>query len=109
MLQFYCMNDKGVEAKIDDLARMVADGFTEVHSEIKELRDTMPTQDDLAELKNEIGELRQETVTKADLERLRGDLDIMLDIMLDKHMGIFRKDFDELAARVKRPEMAIFK
>lgn len=88
------MNDKDVETKIDDLARMVADGFTEIRGELKE----MATKDDLAEL-------RLEMATKADLERLRGDLDIML----DKHIGIFRKDFDELAARVKRLEMAIFK
>jgi hypothetical protein len=56
----------------------------------------MATKEDLAELRSEL---------KADMERLRGDLDIML----DKHIGIFRKDFDELAARVKRLEMAIFK
>jgi hypothetical protein len=90
------MNDKEVEAKIDDLARMIADGFTEIRGELKELREEMATKDDLAELRSEL---------KANMERLRGDLDIML----DKHIGIFRKDFDELAARVKRLEMAIFK
>jgi hypothetical protein len=92
------MNDGDMEAKIDELARMVAGGFTEIRGELKELREEMATKDDLAEL-------RLEMATKADLERLRGDLDIML----DKHIGIFRKDFDELAARVKRLEMAIFK
>ena len=90
------MIDKDVEAKIDDLAQMVADGFTEIRSEFKEIREEMATKDDLAELRSEL---------KADMLRLRGDLDIML----DKHIGIFRKDFDELAARVKRLEMAIFK
>lgn len=84
---------------------MVAGGFTEMRSEMKELHDMMATQDDLAEIRDDIGELRQNIVTKIDLEHFRGDLDIML----DKHIGIFRKDFDELAARVKPLEMAIFK
>lgn len=92
------MKDTDIEAKIDDLARMVAGGFTEVRGELKDIRDTMATQDDLADI-------RQEMATKADLEHLRGDIDIML----DKHIGIFRKDFDELAARVKRLEQLVLK
>ena len=37
--------------------------------------------------------------------RLRGDIDIML----DRHIGTFRKDYDELAARVKRLEQLVLK
>ena len=66
--------EKDVDTKIDELARMVASGFTDVHSEIHELRDEF----------------------KADMKFLRGDIDIML----DRHIGTFRKDYDELAARV---------
>lgn len=96
----YCpaMKDGDIEGKIDDLARMVADEFRTVRGDIKEIRANMATQEDLAEL-------RQEMATKADLAHLRGDIDIML----DKHIGIFRKDFDELAARVKRLEELVLK
>ena len=37
--------------------------------------------------------------------RLRGDIDIML----DRHIGTFRKDYDDLAARVKRLEQLVLK
>ena len=96
MLYFAPMNDGDIEAKIDDLAAMVARGFTEIRGELKDIRDTMATQEDLAEL-------REEMATKGDLARLRGDIDIMI----DRHIGTFRKDFDELAARVKRLEQAV--
>ena len=43
--------------------------------------------------------------TKGDLTSLRNDIDIML----SRHIGTFRKDYDELASRVKRIEEAIFK
>jgi polyhydroxyalkanoate synthesis regulator phasin len=92
----YCarMKDTDIEAKIDDLARMVADGFTEVRAEFKTVR---------AEMQEMGDELRSEF--KSEMARLRGDLDIML----DKHIGVFRKDFDELAARVKRLEALVLK
>jgi hypothetical protein len=70
------MKDKDIQAKIDDLAQMVARGFIEIRNEFKE-----------------------------DLVRLRGDIDIML----DRHIGTFRKDYDELAARVKRLEQLVLK
>lgn len=71
--------------EIDDLARMVASGFTETQKE---------TRDGLAELRDEF---------KADMKFLRGDIDIML----DRHIGTFRKDYDELAARVKKLEQLV--
>lgn len=88
------MNNKEVEEKIDDLARMVAEGFTEVRGDFKAVRDEM----------RELGE-ELRTEFKSEMSRLRGDIDIML----DKHIGIFRKDFDELAARVKRLEQLVLK
>jgi hypothetical protein len=81
------MKDTNIETKIDDLAGMVARGFTEVRAEMKELGE----------------ELRSEF--KAEMTHLRGDIDIML----DRHIGTFRKDFDELAARVKRLEQLVLK
>ena len=78
---------KDIDTKIDDLAQMVARGFTEQRKEFRQ---------DLADL----GE-----AFKADMLHLRGDIDIML----DRHIGTFRKDYDELAARVKRLEQLVLK
>lgn len=84
------------DKKIDQLARMVADGFAQT-----------ATKEDLAnlrtELKGDIANLRTEI--KGDMTNLRNEIDIML----DRHIGTFRKDYDELSARVKRIEEAIFK
>ncbi len=80
------------DTKIDELARMVAQGFTETQKDIQELRD---------ELKGDMKELREEL--KGDMKFLRGDIDIML----DHHIGTFRKDYDELAARVKKLEQVV--
>lgn len=90
------MKDTDIEAKIDDLARMVVAGFSEIRGDMATKADLedLATKADLADM-----------ATKADLAHLRGDIDIML----DKHIGIFRKDFDELAARVKRLEQLVLK
>lgn len=77
--------EKNIDTKIDELARMVASGFTETQKE---------TRDGLAGLRDEF---------KADMKFLRGDIDIML----DRHIGTFRKDYDELAARVKKLEQLV--
>ncbi len=79
------MKDKDIEAKIDDLAQMVARGFMEMRTEMNDIQGDMTTKDDLI--------------------HLRGDIDIML----DRHIGTFRKDYDELAARVKRLEQLVLK
>jgi hypothetical protein len=55
------MKDGKVEEKIDDLTRMVAEGFTDVRAELKKLRDKMVTKDDLAELRSELKENRRAT------------------------------------------------
>ena len=88
------MENDGIETKIDDLASMVARGFTENREDFKVVRDEM----------REMGD-ELHTEFKAEMNRLRGDFDIML----DKHIGVFRKDFDELAARVKRLEQLVLK
>jgi len=77
--------EKNIDTKIDELARMVAQGFTDTQKE---------TRDGLAELQGEF---------KADMKFLRGDIDIML----DRHIGTFRKDYDDLAARVKKLEQLV--
>ena len=96
------MKDKDIEGKINELAQMVAHGFMELKQE-------MATKTDLEELRHElkgdIQEVRDDMATKEDLKRLKGDFDIML----DKHIGIFRKDFDDLARRTKDLEVAVFK
>lgn len=72
---------------INDLARLVSNGFTAIEEKMatKEDLERMATKEDLANLRNEI------------------------DIMLDRHIGTFRKDYDELAARVKKLEEAVFR
>lgn len=77
--------EKSIDTKIDELAGMVASGFTDVHKEMN---------DGFADLRNEF---------KADMKFLRGDIDIML----DRHIGTFRKDYDDLAARVKKLERLV--
>lgn len=85
-------NGKDTDTKIDELARMVASGFTETQKE---------TRDGMADLHGEMTDLRAEI--KADMKFLRGDIDIML----DRHIGTFRRDYDELAARVKKLEQLV--
>lgn len=76
------------DQKIDDLARMMAQGFSELR-------------EDFSSLRGEFSELKDTMATKADLEQLRGDVEIML----DKHIGVVRADYDALAGRVKTLEM----
>ena len=80
------------EDKIDKLARMVATGFNEVREDVSDIR-------------SNISDIRNKMATKGDLANLKNDIDIML----SRHIGTFRKDYDELAARVKRIEEAVFK
>ena len=77
--------EKNVDVKIDELARMVAQGFTDTQKEMHE---------GFADLRSEF---------KGDMKFLRGDIDIML----DRHIGTFRKDYDDLAARVKKLEQLV--
>jgi len=73
---------------------MVARGFTEVQDEFKAVRQ---------EFMEDLAELREDMATKVDLVHLRGDIDIML----DRHIGTFRKDYDDLAAHVKHLEQLV--
>jgi len=45
-------------------------------------------------------DIEERMATKEDLLQLRRDMDIML----DRHVGTFRRDYDELAARVRKLE-----
>ena len=82
---------KKKEDKIDKLARMVADGFSNVGTRI----DT---------IESKIGSMESRMATKDDLANLCNEIDIML----DRHIGTFRRHYEELAARVKKIEEYIF-
>jgi hypothetical protein len=79
--------------KIDELARMVAVGFSEV-------RGVMHTE--FAEIRGEIADIREVMATKEDLAELQRNVEIIM----DTHISLFHKDFDSLATRVKDLEMA---
>ncbi len=82
------------EMSIDDLATMVASGFSEVTS-------TMATKDELKDglksVRNELKDELKDVVKKDDLEE-----------SMNRHIGTFRKDYDELASRVKKLEDRVF-
>ena len=90
--------EKGTDTKIDELARMVANGFSEAHKDISRVETKVE------HIEEKVEGIEENYTTKEDLIRLRGDIDIML----DKHIGTFRKDYDELAARVKKLEQKVF-
>jgi archaellum component FlaC len=46
-----------LKGDIEDLARMTAAGFTEVHSDISEIKQTMATKNDIAVLRDDIDNL----------------------------------------------------
>lgn len=81
---FIDMKKKSVDEKIDELAQMVARGFSETG-----------TKEDLRNLRTEL---------KGDMVRFRQDVDIML----DRHVGSVRRDYDSLAGRVKKLEEKVF-
>ena len=99
------MNEKTIDTKIDELAQVVTIGFAKVHKEFEEVHKEI---DDLAqmtangftEVHKEMSEMRDEL--KGEIKSARGDYDIML----DKHIGAVRKDYDVLAVRVKDLELA---
>ena len=92
------MKGKDIDTKIDELAQMVARGFSETHEDIQRLEVKIDSLDERVET------IEENYVTKADLARFRGDIDIML----DRHIGTFRKDYDDLARRVKDLEQLVF-
>lgn len=92
------MKGKDIDTKIDELAQMVARGFSDTHEDSQRLEVTIERIDERVET------IEENYVTKTDLARLRGDIDIML----DRHIGTFRKDYDELARRVKDLEQLVF-
>lgn len=57
------------------------------------------TVDDLARMTAQGFKEMREEIHQENI-KLRGDIDIML----DRHVGTFRKDYDELASRVKKLE-----
>ena len=74
------------EMSIDDLAGMVQRGFT-----------VTATKDDLKDF-----------VTKEELKEELKELKNDLEVMMGRHIGTFRKDYDELARRVRKLEDKVF-
>jgi len=102
------MKEKTVEAKIDALARVVASGFKQSQKNTDELARMVAQgftdiHKDINRVEDRVENVEENYVTRDDLVQLRGDVDIML----DKHIGIFRKDYDELAVRVKDLEQVV--
>jgi len=103
------MEEKTLDTKIDELAQVVSTlsqtvekGFADMQKEIGSVRTDLTKEiEDLAQMTAR-GFIEMEENRKRDLVQLRGDVDVML----DKHIGEFRKDHDALAARVKDLELA---
>ena len=91
---------KDIDAKINELRRVVTKGFSESRKEIDELAQMVAG--GFTEIQKEMHEIRDEL--KGDMKFIRGDIDIML----DRHIGTFRKDYDDLARRVKDLEKRVF-
>lgn len=89
--------EKNIDTKIDELARMVASGFTETHKDIGRVEAKVEN------IEEKVDDIEENYVIKSDLIKLRGDIDIML----DRHIGTFRKDYDDLARRVKDLEKIV--
>ena len=82
---------KDIDTKIDELAHVVTRGFAESRKEIDELAQMVAggfteTQKEIRGVHDELYEVRDEL--KGDMKFLRGDIDIML----DRHIGTFRKN-----------------
>lgn len=88
---------KTIDTKIDELARMIARGFTETREDVSRVESRVES------VESRVESIEENHVIKEDLVRLRGDIDIML----DRHIGTFRKDYDDLAARVKKLEQVV--
>ena len=83
-------NKKG--ASIDNLAVMVQRGFVETKEDFNKLRSDLENNySTKSELKEEIKKLKED-----------------IDEMLNHHIGTFRKDYDELASRVRKLEDKVF-
>ena len=82
---------------IDGLAVMVAHGFGRVDERFEKVDEKF----DLVNKKIDLG--RNEL--KGDISGLKNDIDVML----SRHIGTFRKDYDDLAARVKKLEEILLK
>jgi Sec-independent protein translocase protein TatA len=79
-----------VEKKIDELALMMAQGFSELRGEMSEMGTELR-----AEFRTEMAQLRIEM--REDMEHV-----------FDKYVRVVRKDYDSLAGRTKKLEEAVF-
>ncbi len=88
------MKKNKTEMNMNDLAIMVQRGFAET-----------ATKQDLHELRLEI---KDNYATKAELRLEIKNLKDDIEIMMSKYIGSFRKDFDDLAKRVRKLEDKVF-
>ena len=84
-----------VDDKVDELAAMTARGFLELRGEIKS---------DMHEVIDRLEVIEENYVTKDDFVKFGRNMDLML----DKHIGTFRKDTEGLAKRTKDLEKVAF-
>lgn len=85
-------SESKIEKKLDKLSRTVdhlaestARGFASVNQRFEKIEKEMATKTDLANLKDD------------------------MEVMVSSHIGTFRRDYDELAHRVKKPEVTVFR
>ena len=95
----------GKSMTIDRLGRMVADGFakTATKAEVATIREEVTT------IREEVTTLREEMVTKKELQTVLTAFRSDIDFLFERHIGTFRRDYDELARRVKKIEEAVFR
>jgi len=77
---------KSVEQMIDSLAVITARGFARTAA------------------KEDLKEYSTKVELKSEITNLRDDIDVML----ARHIGTFRRDYDDLAMRVKKIEQVLF-
>lgn len=78
---------KSIDQKIDDLAAMVARGFSDIESR-------MATKDDLFAVESRLTKIEDKLET----------VSAKVDTVLDRHIGTLRRDHDALAGRVRKLE-----
>ena len=92
-LEYFNEKMEAIDEKFDELAAMIARGFAET-----------ALKSDLHAVEERLSVIEENYTTKDDLRAFGKNVDIML----DKHIGIFRKDYDDLAGRTKNLEKAVF-
>ena len=83
--------DAKFETKFDEFGGMMAREFSELRNNIGEVEERLE-------------HIEEDYVTKNDLLKFGRNIDLML----DKHIGVFRKDTNDHARRIKNIEKVVF-